>query len=459
MNRISPENFSFKDYSARVFQREGIYYRAILPEYTAEYDHLMTSGLYAELEESKLLNPHQEVELPTVYQTYKILYPQQIDFLSLPFEWCYSQWRKVILAYLEINLIALKYGMILKDATPYNFCLQGGKAVLFDTSSFAFFKEPNYWIAYRQFCEEMLGPFALMHYRGMQWGCLTLASHQGLPLDFISQNLPKKSYLNLSCLLHLHLHAKTYQKPGKQKDNSTGFTKEKLIEVFLLIKGTVQKWNNYHQYPTYWSEYYDIDIETEEYLYDKQKTVKSYLQSCNAQSVLDLGANTGKFSELACNYADRVIALEFDKKCVDQIEKKIEETRNKKLHTLLGDLSQTSPDFGLGGKEHPSIFKRAKSDLVLVLALVHHLTLTKMIPFELITDLVYEFSNRYVLIEFIENSDPKVNLLLQNNQKYYPTKDEFELIIQKKFKLLQKKTLDKSVRTLYLLEKYEGQAL
>jgi predicted RNA methylase len=223
--------------------------------------------------------------------------------------------------------------------------------------------------------------------------------------------------------------------------------------VFLLLKSTIIKWNTYHQYPNYWSEYYDIDIETEEYLHDKQETVKVYLQSCNVKSILDLGANTGKFSELACDYAERVIALEFDKKCVDQIDKMIEETGNTKLHTLLGDLSQTSPDFGLLGKEHPSIFNRAKSDLVLVLALVHHLALTKMIPFELIADMVYEFSNRYVLIEFIEKTDRKVSQLLQNNPRYYPSKEEFEVFIQQRFTILQQKTLDKSVRTLYLVEK------
>jgi hypothetical protein len=81
----------------------------------------------------------------------------------------------------------------------------------------AFFKEPDYWNSYRQFCEEMLGPFALIHYKGLRWGRLTLASHQGLPLDFISHNLPAKSWLNLTCLLHLHLHAKAYHKPSKEK--------------------------------------------------------------------------------------------------------------------------------------------------------------------------------------------------------------------------------------------------
>lgn len=453
MKEILPEYFSFRDYSARVFQHEGIYYRAILPEYQLEYDHLMTSGLYTELVQSQLLNPHQEVENSYNNKAYKILLPEQIIFLSLPFEWCYSQWRKVILGYLEINLIALKYGMILKDSTPYNFFLQGGRAKLFDTSSFAFFKEPNYWIAYRQFCEEMLGPFSLMYYRGMHWGRMTLASDQGLPLNFISQNLPIKSYLNLTCLLHIHLHAKSFQKPNIQKDSSKGFTKDKLIEVFLQIKENIQKWENHYHYPNFWSEYYEIDIETEEYLRDKQETVKSYLQSCNLQTILDLGANTGKFSEIACLYSQRVIALEFDERCVDQIEKTIAGIGHSKLYSILGDLSQTSPDFGFLGKEHLSIFKRAKSDLVLALALVHHLALTKLIPFELIIDLIYEFSNRYVLIEFIEKSDRKVNLLLQNNPRYYPSKGEFETIVQRKFKLHRQKTLDKSVRTLYLLEK------
>jgi len=70
------------------------------------------------------------------------------------------------------------------------------------------FESPDYWIAYRQFCEEFLGPIALMHYRGHRWGRLTMAALRGLPLDFISEQLPWKSYLNISCFLHIHLHAK-----------------------------------------------------------------------------------------------------------------------------------------------------------------------------------------------------------------------------------------------------------
>jgi histidinol dehydrogenase len=91
--------------------------------------------------------------------------------------------------------------------------------------------------------------------------------------------------------------------------------------------------------------------------------------------------------------------------------------------------------------------------MVMALALVHHLALPKMIPFELISDMLYEFSSKYVLVEFIEKTDRKVIQLIKNNPRYYPTKEEFEKLIQQKFSIVKQKTLANSVRTLYLLEK------
>jgi hypothetical protein len=163
---IEPNYKSYRDSSARVVAKENGYYRYIFSEYKAEYDHVMQSGLYEELTQKKLLIEHQEVTIDdSDPRIYKLLCPTQIPFQSYPFEWTYTQWRKAILAYLKINHISLKYGMVLKDATPYNFYLNGGKAVMFDTSSFMFFKDNDNWIAYRQFCEEFLSPFVLMHYK------------------------------------------------------------------------------------------------------------------------------------------------------------------------------------------------------------------------------------------------------------------------------------------------------
>ncbi len=122
-----PNAISYKDTAARVVLENGIYFRHIFEEYQAEYDHLMQCGLYKILTEKKLMIAHQEVGLEqnqeAQYQEklYKKIQPQQIPFQSYPCEWSYGQWRKVMYAYLQINQIALAYGMILKDATPYNF--------------------------------------------------------------------------------------------------------------------------------------------------------------------------------------------------------------------------------------------------------------------------------------------------------------------------------------------------
>jgi predicted nicotinamide N-methyase len=455
MTNFLPQYISFKDNAARVVENDGLYYRYIFQEYKNEYEHLISSGLYKELVEKNLLIPHTEVNNETSNPTvYAILMPEQIPFISYPFEWSYSQWRKVLQSYLDINIISLKYGMVLKDASPYNFYLNKGNATMLDTSSFTFFKEPDYWTSYRQFCEEMLGPFALMHYNGQRWARLTQANQRGLPLGFISQNLPFFSRLNLTCLIHLHLHAKSQKEPESGNLNkSKGLSNEKLNELFHLLKSTINKWDQCLTYPNHWSNYYELDIETTEYLTDKESTVKSLIEFCKPKRVVDLGANTGMFSIIAAQYATQVIALEFDEICVDAIENQISKEQINNISTLLGDLSETTPDFGLLGKEHHAIIKRAKSDLVMALALVHHLALTKMIPFELISELLYEFSTRYVIVEFIEDSDRKVLQLMKNRNRFYPSKIQFEEIIKAKFNILNQRTLDKSARTVYLLEK------
>ena len=236
----------------------------------------MQSGLYIALQTMGLIIAHEElnqaeranldeVSSSNTDDIYRLLKPAQIEFQSYPFEWSYSQWRKAIIAFIKINQIALKFGMILKDATPYNFYLQGSKALLLDTSSFSFFKEGEPWIAYRQFCSEFLSPLALMHYNGQKWSRITKTHLRGLPLNFVSKQLPLKSWFNLTALLHIHLHSKYANAEGataeaklklNQKDKKEGFSKEKLASLMGMLLNTVTKWKKPYQFEKHWSEYY-----------------------------------------------------------------------------------------------------------------------------------------------------------------------------------------------------------
>ena len=455
---IEANNISYRDTAARVIKKESGYYRYIFHEYKAEYENLMQSGLYEELTKKGLLIEHQEIELDTDDpKVYKLLHPSQIPFQSYPFEWSYIQWRKAILAYLRINNIALKYGMILKDATPYNFYLTGGKAVMFDTSSFIFFRDNDSWNAYRQFCEEFLSPIVLMHYNGSEWSKLSMANLRGIPLSFVSKQLPLKSWLNLTTLLHIHLHSKyssINESINLRSKNHKGFTLEKIKSLQKMIFNTILGWDKPYQYQSHWLKYYENDIESPEYLKDKEAIIRKWIEIIKPTSVLDLGANTGKFSFIAAEYAKKVICLEEDEKCVSEIEKKINDKIFNNIYTLIGNIAEPSPSIGLLNVETETIYSRANSDLVMGLALVHHLHINEKFSFEQIVIMFRKFANKYLIIEFIHKSDPKMALLIKGrkiNLINYNLED-FIKNFSKLFEIIEIAELNGSNRALYLLK-------
>jgi len=459
---------SYKDTAARVVLQEGVYYRYIFNEYKQEYDALMQSGLYEALRSKGYLISHSEIDYEGGdTNVYKLLVPEQILFQSYPFCWSYSQWRKAIIAYLEINKVALSYGMILKDATPFNFFFKEGRAILLDTSSFEFFKEGAPWIAYKQFCSEFLSPIALMHYNGQIWSGMVKANLKGLPLNFASKQLPLNSWFNLTCLLHIHMHAKyanteaSVQEENARKSKAQeGFTKEKLLSLLDMILSTVKNWKQAYNIDKHWQGYYKNDIDSPIYLNQKEEIIRKWLNEVKPKTVIDLGANTGRFSLLAAKEVEQIIALESDYNCVDSIETAIYKAALKNMTVLQMDLAETTPSFGLLEKEYRSIFERLSNihlspSLLMALAIVHHLHISNFLSFVQIAELLAKFNSKYLIVEFVPIQDSKVQLLIKNKQKDFSsyTQENFTTTLSEYFKLLEIKKIEGSDRELLLLEK------
>src|SRR5690349_6201835 len=145
---------SFRDPSGTMFKHDGRLLRQVNHIYSANYDLLMSSGLYEELTKKQILVPHQEVASPTADpDAYKVLAPEVIPFISYPYEWSFSQLKDAALTTLRIQKLALKYGMSLKDASAYNIQFANSRALLIDTLSFEAYDEGKPWVAYRQFCQ------------------------------------------------------------------------------------------------------------------------------------------------------------------------------------------------------------------------------------------------------------------------------------------------------------------
>ena len=137
-NDIDPG--SFRDPSGFVFYRYGSIYRQINTSYKENYDHLMDSGLYKALVDAELLIPHEEADIETKESdgVYKIIKPEFIEFISYPYEWCFSQLKDAALTTIKIQKIALDFGMSLKDCSAYNIQFKNCKPVFY---RYALFRE------------------------------------------------------------------------------------------------------------------------------------------------------------------------------------------------------------------------------------------------------------------------------------------------------------------------------
>ncbi len=100
---------SFRDPSGFIFKGvDGFIYRQVNKIAAKDFDLLVKSGLYKNLVDNKLLVAHKNVnDYPLLGEAYKIIKPQQIPFISYPFEWSFSQLKDAALLTLNIQKTAL----------------------------------------------------------------------------------------------------------------------------------------------------------------------------------------------------------------------------------------------------------------------------------------------------------------------------------------------------------------
>src|SRR3990172_1859281 len=264
MSKAANVPSSFRDPSGFLFTKEGVLYRQVNKSYQPDFDLLIGSGLYQRLVKEDLMIPFKKVslDLAPTGDAYQVVQPQAVDFISYPYEWCFSQLKDAALLTLKIQKMALEYGMSLKDASAYNIQFISGKPALIDTLSFEIYEEKP-WVAYRQFCQHFLAPLALAAYTDIRLAQLLRVHIDGIPLDLASRLLPVKAKLNPQLLVHIYLHAKSQQMfsaRGGQGRLGTGrgikLRRGQLLAILNGLESAVNKlaWN---PKGTEWAGYYD----------------------------------------------------------------------------------------------------------------------------------------------------------------------------------------------------------
>ncbi len=449
---MNPNPASYRDNSGFVFKQNGKVYRYMHPGYQVHYAQLMSSGLYEELVKKAYLISHHEIEDINQFDFTegRVILPEQIPFISYPYEWSFDMWKDAALLTLQIATTSLKKGMILKDATPFNIQFYKGKPIFIDTLSFENYEEGKPWIAYRQFSECFLAPLLLMHYCHPDTGKLFAVYPNGIPMDILVNLLPKRSKWNLNTLLHVHLQAKFSGKQKQKTGSENNFSKQKLG---LLIKGLesfVQKLSP-KKIKTAWDDYYTDTILGDDYLAAKTTLVKSFSNFIDFKTVIDLGANDGHFS-LIFEDDKNVIATDADSNCINELYLKIKKEGIPNILPLVNNLTTPSPAIGWANTERESITARLKADLVLALALVHHLAIANNVPLALIAEWLQPMGDN-LIIEFVPKTDEKVKLLLQNRKDIFDdySLENFRSIFAQKYTIVKEEKAGNTNRILFLM--------
>lgn len=447
---------SYRDTSGYIFQQEGVFYRYVHPRFQEQYRSFMESGLYDELVKKNFLIPHKELSniADFDYPDGIVLEPRQLTFLNYPYEWSFDMWKDAALLTLRIALMALDKGMMLKDATPFNVQFVDGKPLFIDTLSVEKYEEGKPWIAYHQFTECFLGPMLLMHYNHPDAGKLFTIYPNGIPISVLVSLLPKRSRWNMGAFLHIHLQAKFAGKQNKKPAKPNNFSKKKMELLLKGLENFVQKLSP-KKLKTTWDDYYSGTILGEEYLKEKTRIVQSFLNQSDFNTVIDLGANEGYFS-LLVNENKPVVATDFDPNCINELYLQLKKSGRKNILPLVTDLTTPAPAIGFENAERTSLSSRLKGDMIMALALVHHLCIANNVPMQLLAEWLDRMGEN-LIIEFIPKEDEKVQQLLQHRRdifEYYHIHN-FRIIFNNWFHILKEEKIGKTGRVLFLMKRRE----
>jgi 2-polyprenyl-3-methyl-5-hydroxy-6-metoxy-1,4-benzoquinol methylase len=388
----------------------------------------------------------------------------RIFFPSYPWEWGLSQWRAAAHLTLKLCREAVTEGYLLKDATPLNVLFDGPRPVFVDILSFDP-REPNnpIWQAQGQFIRTFLLP--LLAHRYLGWPLATSQIYRdGYEPSQLAEALGPLRRLNPKLLWPVTLPAwldrrqssaakpqttrrplhrspefatemlqKNLRRLGRQIDNASADAKE-------------SRWSQY----TSTAAHYSADDHSK-----KKAFVERILREVQPRSVLDIGANTGTYSILAASSGAKVVALDTDMAAINLLwSRAAKESRD--ILPLVVNIARPSPALGWENSESISFLDRAEQrfDLVMMLALIHHLLLMDQIPLEQIAALAARLTRRHLLLEWMPQADPMFRQLLRGRDALYSglTAERMQAAFSPHFSMVSQCGLANE-RTLFFMER------
>ncbi|HEU0185776.1 MAG TPA: class I SAM-dependent methyltransferase [Blastocatellia bacterium] len=413
-----------------------------------------------------LLSEYLQRQSGTVEPLEAVFEHERITFPSFPYEWAPEMLYRAARLTLDLAESSLIEGFGLKDATPYNVLFRGPQPVFVDLLSFER-RDPRdpVWKPYAQFVRVFLLPLLANKYFGLELKQLFLASRDGLEpeevygLCGLTQKLrpPFLTLVSIPTWL-TSKSAKGQSKIYRERRLGSASQARYILErLFKRLRRLLSDIEPRAGRSSEWTDYVSFNKDhAPDYLAEKQAFVEEALRTYKPRNVLDVGCNTGYFSRIAALGGAGVVAIDQDPATIGALWREASAS-GLNILPLVVDLARPSPSVGWRNGENPSFLARAQGafDLVLMLAVVHHMHVSERVPLSEILSLAVDLTRELLIVEFVAPDDPMFQRLTRGRDHLFRdlTNDAFRDACLQRFDVILCRRLAGANRWIYLLKK------
>ncbi len=464
-----PDPGSFRDRSGRVYRVGDRVLRGLNDAALASWRALEERGLYVRLRErgqlveTRLLEAGEVPPELAALGWSAILEHAPVPFVSHPWEWSWEMLRDAALLHLDVLDGALECGMVLRDGTAHNVQFVGASPAFIDVPSIAPYREGEAWAGYRQFCSELLNPLLLESVRGIPSHVLLRGALGGVPPGTCAKALSARDLFRRGVLTHVWLHAKADARYRATDENVRSELALAGFSIGLVRRNSRSLRRAIEALPsprpeTAWEDYESRTTYSESDARTKEDVVRRTCTAAGARLVWDLGANTGRYSRVAGESGAFVVAVDSDAGCVGRLYAELRAAGDRRVLPLLGDVADPSPGLGWRRAERGPLESRGRPDVVLALALVHHLVLHGNVRTDDLADWLAGLGRRLV-VEFVTKDDPMARRLLRNREDQFADyePEAFSKALERRGRIVERHVLCGGTRFLFVCETAERQ--
>ena len=466
---MSADGGSFRDPSGRVYrldETEGSrIVRGLTEEAASTIDRLLSEPFFRNLvaagdvvQTTSLSHQDSATSRMVEMGWRSAVEHEPVEFITWPYEWPFSMLKDAALLQLRLLDASVRNGWIMKDATPYNIQWKGNRPVFIDVPSFVPFEDGDYWQGYRQFCSTFLTPLLLTAHLGIPFQPLLRSRLEGIPPDEAIRYFQGWKRFKRGVLSHVWFPAKAERRilsrgaPSKPVASKRGQPRTMLLALIDSLMRLVNRLSYGHS-GSDWSQYSETHTYSENDFQRKRNFIDRHASALRPRLLWDLGANTGVFSRVAAQHSDIVVAVDGDHDAVDMLYQDTLEAGEQNIIPLMLDIANLSPSQGWAGRERAAFDRRRSPDMVLCLALIHHMRVSANIPLALFVEWLRSL-DATAIVEFVDRDDEMFLTLIKERALEYEdyTAEHFQMEILRYFNIRDRLQLMDGKREILLIE-------